>query len=93
MAEATIYNWETGAYQPETRYIPKIYAFLSYCPVKFPKTFGERLRLWRESFGLTQKQLAENVGVDQTTIREWEDDQHKPMKRSLEKVKDFLGKK
>ena len=88
--EATIYNWEAGDYEPETRYLPKIYDFLGYCPIRYPKTFGEKLRVWRESLGLTQEQLAQGMGVDETTIREWEIGQHSPTKRSLEKISAFL---
>ncbi|MBQ4072530.1 MAG: helix-turn-helix transcriptional regulator [Clostridia bacterium] len=35
-------------------------------------TFNENLRTLRKSKGLTQKELAEMVGVDQRTISAWE---------------------
>src|SRR3989338_8476991 len=48
-----------------------------------------RLRLWRESLGLTQKQLAEGVGVGQSAIRDWGSGRYRPMKHSLGKVRRF----
>lgn len=35
-------------------------------------TFNENLRTLRKSKGLTQKELADMVGVDQRTISAWE---------------------
>lgn len=35
-------------------------------------TFNENLRMLRKSKGLTQKELADMVGVDQRTISAWE---------------------
>ena len=37
-----------------------------------PDNFGERLRTFRKKSGLTQPELAELIGVHETTIRRWE---------------------
>lgn len=86
----TIYNWEAGHYVPFTRHLPKIYEFLGYCPMRYPKTIGEKLKLWRESLGLNQEQLAKRMGVDESSISEWETGRHMPTKWSLGKIKIFL---
>ncbi len=39
-----------------------------------PDAFGERLRTFRKKAGLTQPELAELIGVHETTIRRWEND-------------------
>ena len=41
-------------------------------------TFGDRLAGARESAGLTQKDLAERLGVKLRTIKGWEQDQSEP---------------
>jgi transcriptional regulator with XRE-family HTH domain len=84
--QATIFNWEAGNYAPFTRYMPKIYEFLGYCPMRYPKTIGEKLRRWRESWGLNQEQMAKKLGVDESSISEWETGRHKPARPSLEKI-------
>ena len=40
--------------------------------------FGDRLRKLRKKSGLTQEQLANLVGVHETTIRRWENEGDKP---------------
>lgn len=42
------------------------------------ETLGERLRRLRKKSGLTQEQLANLVGVHETTIRRWENEGDKP---------------
>lgn len=91
VAQATIYNWEAGTFEPETRFLPKIYEFLGYCPMRFPKTFGEKLKLWRDVLGLSQEEFAKKTGVDESSITEWETGKHKPTERSLGKVNAFLN--
>ena len=39
-----------------------------------PDNFGERLKLFRKKAGLTQPELAHLIGVHETTIRRWEND-------------------
>lgn len=39
-----------------------------------PDNFGKRLKLFRKKAGLTQPELAHLIGVHETTIRRWEND-------------------
>jgi DNA-binding XRE family transcriptional regulator len=49
--------------------MPKIIEFLGYDPTaSVPTTLGERLRKYRKSHGLNQKQLAKMIGIDPTTL-------------------------
>jgi ribosome-binding protein aMBF1 (putative translation factor) len=40
---------------------------------------------------MSQKRLAQLLGVDPTTIRDWEHKKHKPISKSLRKIDEFLG--
>ena len=49
-------------------------------------SMGERIRNARKAKGLTQKQLAEQIGAKHTSVSGWEKDQHKPDVDSLELI-------
>lgn len=85
----TYSDWETGTYQPSIRSYPAIIAFLGYDPHPAPKTLPERLAAKRRALGLTIKEAAERVGVDEGTFARWESGEWKP-RRSEEKVESFL---
>lgn len=82
----TIINWELNQYSPAIRFYPRIDALLGYCIVQYPKTDGERLRLYRVHRGYSIKELAEILEVDPTTIQSWELDEHRPLRRYREKL-------
>ena len=60
---------------------------------KNPKNFGERLRKKRMDLGLTMKNIAEKVGVTETTVYNWEIKNRKPYRKTEEKLRDILGLK
>jgi transcriptional regulator with XRE-family HTH domain len=43
-----------------------------------PATFGASLRKCREDEGLTRRQVADELGIDQRTVAFWENDEHEP---------------
>jgi transcriptional regulator with XRE-family HTH domain len=47
-------------------------------------TFGDRLSAAREKAGLSQSELARQVGVDIETLRAWEDDRTEPRANRLQ---------
>lgn len=49
-------------------------------------TVGQRIRNLRKEKGLTQKGLAEKVGVNEVTIRSYEADKFKPKTENLKKI-------
>lgn len=55
------------------------------------KTIGEKIRLLRESKGITQEQLAKKIGVASVTISKWELDTSKPKSESTIKLGDFFN--
>jgi transcriptional regulator with XRE-family HTH domain len=87
---ATITNWERNASSPVIRYIPAIVRFLGYDPLPPAHSLPERLTASRREFGLTQRQMAERMGVDPGTWRDWEAGKHRPTKGSFEVIGRFL---
>ena len=53
-------------------------------------TVGERIKEQRRGYGLTQKQLAEKMGVAEITIRQYETGKRIPSLDMLQKIADAL---
>jgi len=86
-----IYKWENNISKPQIHLLPKIIEFLGYVPFDFQKeTFGDRIIAYRKEHGLSQRKLSKLLSVDQTTIRDWERNKHKPSRVLLEKVSQIL---
>ena len=82
----TITNWELNRSEPKIRYLPKVIEFLGYVPFSPGESFPERLKAYRMVKGLTQRELALELGVDPTTVRKWEAGTSKPMRKMREWV-------
>jgi len=54
-------------------------------------TFGDRLAAAREAAGLSQKAMAERLGVKMGTYRNWEDDASEPRANRLTLLAGMLG--
>lgn len=54
-------------------------------------TFGDRLAGARERSGLSQKDLAERLGVKPATIKAWEEDRKEPRANRLSMLSGMLG--
>lgn len=54
-------------------------------------TFGDRLAGAREAAGMTQKQLAQRLGVKLKTLQGWEDDISEPRANKLSTVSGLLN--
>ncbi len=50
----------------------KVIDFLGYLPFEEPETLGEKIVCYRWLKGMTQKELARQLGVDPTTLALWE---------------------
>jgi len=87
VSDITLYLWERNKVQPSLAQIPKIIAFLGWDPFeKKTENLGDKIREYRRVYGLTQKKLAEPLGVDQTTLAGWKKGKHQPMKRLIDKL-------
>ena len=90
VGKTSVFNWEGNASSPDIRYMPAIIDFLGYDPLPTAKTLGEQLVRQRTSLGLSQKQSAECLGVDPSTLAKWEQAKREPQGAFLERVKRFL---
>ena len=82
VSDLTIYLWEKNQVEPSLGQVPRIIKFLGYDPFeKKADILGERIREYRRIHGLTQRALAEQLGVDQTTLAAWERGEHNPSNR------------
>lgn len=80
---ATITSWERNATAPLIRYMPAIVRFLGYDPMPPGSSLPERLIAARRERGLTQRQMAERLGVDPGTLQDWENGRHQPTETSV----------
>ena len=54
-------------------------------------TTGQRIRYYRKSIGLTQKELAQKIGITQSSIVLWENDKTTPVYNNLRALAEVLG--
>lgn len=54
-------------------------------------TTGEKIRKLRIEAGLLQRELAEIVGVNVTTVNSWETDKRIPLPSTIKKLNDYFG--
>jgi len=72
--------------------MPEIIKFLGYVPSnKKPKTLGERIVHCRRLAGITQKELAHRLSVDQSTLARWERKEREPQPVYQQRIIDFLS--
>jgi transcriptional regulator with XRE-family HTH domain len=72
VAPETISCWEKSATTPPARLMPAIIRFLGYDPTPEPTTLPERMRHYRRKNGLTIKEAAHRMGVDESSWGQWE---------------------
>jgi DNA-binding XRE family transcriptional regulator len=86
--DTTIYLWERNRVKPSLAQIPKIIEFLGRDPFeKEIENLGDKIREYRRVHGLSQKKLAAQLGVDQTTLAAWEREEHQSSKKLFERLK------
>jgi transcriptional regulator with XRE-family HTH domain len=88
--ELTITNWERNATAPAIRHIPAIIQFLGYDPLPPTDSFSERLATARKVRGLSQRKMAEKLGVDPATLQGWEAGRHQPTGKSMDLIGSVL---
>jgi DNA-binding transcriptional regulator YiaG len=60
---------------------------------KNPKNFGEMIRKKKMDMRLTMREIAERLGVSETTVYNWEIKNRKPYRKTKEKLRTVLGLK
>jgi len=88
--DVTLRHWENHQTSPQICLIPRVISFLGYLPYEAPSSFSEWLLTCRRALGLSQKKLAEDIGVDKSTVRGWESGKHRPKQESRRRIEAFL---
>src|SRR5262245_44181592 len=63
-------------------------------PVNYPKTLetlGDHIKSRRLALGLFQRQVANELGTDETTLFRWERNMVQPQIRYFPRIREFLG--
>jgi DNA-binding XRE family transcriptional regulator len=85
--------WENDRSAPHLKYYPAIIAFLGYYPFTYETaTFGGKIKRYKYEHGLSNEKLAKVLGVDETTVAQWERNKRVPLVRSLDKVLSIIHK-
>lgn len=58
---------------------------------RHPSTLGQHLKKRRIELGLLQKEVADRLGLDQSTVGNWEKDRTYPAVRFLPRLIEYLG--
>jgi transcriptional regulator with XRE-family HTH domain len=69
---STLINWERNHTRVQTRFVPRVVAFLGYDPREETGQIGDRIRMLRERQGLSQAALAAKLGLNASTVVAWE---------------------
>lgn len=86
VSEASSSKWQWGEYPPGTVSLPAVIAFLGYNPLPVGETLGERIQWARHSLGLKQAEVAERLGVTQTTVGAYENNRSTPVSEHIKKA-------
>jgi transcriptional regulator with XRE-family HTH domain len=87
----SVQQWELGYFQPRVSCLPNVIEFLGYDPRPEPTTWPEWLVWYRESRGLSQEVMAEQLGVAPRTLGLWETGRRKPTIENLAKLSALRG--
>ena len=87
---ATVGRWERDQKRPAIKLMPQILTLIGPNSCATQKSMPDRLLSARQRLGLTQAGLAEKLGVDRTTVGDWERGIRIPQGKYLTLVERFL---
>lgn len=82
----TLLSWERDVRQPMVSMYPAIIRYLGYEPWPQPTTFGEELMAERRRRGLSIRDAAAILGVDEGTFGHWERGDWMPQSRARQAI-------
>lgn len=92
ISEDTITLWENGRAMPQVHLYPKVIEFLGYFPFDIDtSTLGGKIKKYRLLNGVSQEELAKQLGVNESTVFHYENGKHKPLGNILVKLKPILS--
>jgi transcriptional regulator with XRE-family HTH domain len=84
VTESTINNWERGRSSPDLRALPRVLLWLDYDPRPQAEQLGQQVTAARRAQGLSQREFAEALGADPSTVSAWETGRAQPSPRYAE---------
>ncbi|MEP7111217.1 MAG: helix-turn-helix transcriptional regulator [Ferruginibacter sp.] len=91
VCEDSITYWENNRCEPTVKYYPNIIQFLGYVPFEVDTfTLGGQIKLYRYLNGLTQEELALKLDINESTVFQYEKNEHKPNAKTLRKLESLL---
>ena len=89
--EWSVINWEKGRTAPKVYRLPTIIRFLGYNPLPQPRTIAERLVAKRLERGWTRKAASRQLGIDISTLGDWEQGKIILFRKHRRLVAELLG--
>jgi hypothetical protein len=87
----TYLGWEQDRHEPPVRYWPRLFAFLGYEPFGKAATLGNQIKAKRRALGLSQRQAAFILSIDQGTLMRYERDEWAPKGDRLRRIDRLLS--
>jgi transcriptional regulator with XRE-family HTH domain len=87
----TVTAWEMNQHQPTAKFSKSIISFLGYAPFNFEgRSLGKQLYYARLITGKTQRQVANLIDCDTSTLEYIELNQRSPITRTREKIQGYI---
>ena len=86
----TVTNWEKNRSNPDLRALPGVVEFLGYDPRPADQFVANQLTHARQARGLTQRELAQILRVDPSTLSKWELGIREPQGLYFQRIRLFL---
>ena len=83
-------GWESNETQPMVHCLPGIIAFLGHNPLPEGGDLVGKLKRLRSTLGLSQEQLADRLGIDESTVAGWERGENTPVGAYRKLLEDFI---
>ena len=91
ICEGTVTYWENDRVEPQTKHYPKLIKFLGYVPFEIDATTtGGKIKMYRFLNGLSQEDLAKELGINESTVFHYENGRHLPQPQTLKKMKHII---
>ncbi len=90
VGEWTYLLWEHDRTFPNIRMWSTVIRFLGYYPFPKPQTLSDRLIAFRRLRGLSIKELARQLAIDEGPLAKWENGEREPAGNRMEIVDEFL---
>jgi DNA-binding transcriptional regulator YiaG len=91
VSESTVRHWERNATALAARFVPRIIAFLGYDPHPASRSLPDRPLAARRQQGVSRRELASQLGLDEETLARWERGTRQPRGKYLTFVERLLG--